>query len=103
MNVPIALEPELCSEGILTMLADVSYLLQVMGWAALAVVPVCGLVQFYKKRTIQAMSVAVYYAVSLIFALSGEYPVLFMGFGLSPIAGYYLAHVCCFVSERKDT
>lgn len=103
MNMPTTLEPEPYSEGILTMLADVSYLFRVIGWAALMAVPVCGLVQFYKKGTAQMLSLAVYYAVSLVFALSGEYPVLFMGFGLSPIAGYYLAQVCCFVLEKKHT
>ena len=36
--------------------------------------------------------------VLLLFVLTGAYPVPFMGFGLSPIAGYYLAHACCSVS-----
>ena len=103
MNIPITLEPEPCSEGILAMLADVSHLLRVMGWAAIMIVPVCGLFQFCKTGKAQALSIALYYAVSLLFALTGEYPVLFMGFGLSPIAGYYLAYVCRLVSERRYT
>ena len=70
MNIPITLEPEPYSEGILTMLADMFPLLQAIGLAALMIVPGCGVVQFYRKRTAQALSIAVYYAVSLLFALS---------------------------------
>lgn len=102
-KAPIALEAEPYCEGILTMLGDISYPLQVIGWAALMIVPLCGLIQFYTKRKAQALSIAMYYTVSLLFTLTGEYPVLFMGFGLSPIAGYYLAYACRSMSEKKYT
>ena len=101
MNTPVSLEPEPYCEGILSMLSDVSYLLPVIGWAALMVVPAYWLVQFCTKGNAKVLSLAVYYAVSLLFALSGEYPVLFMGFGLSPIAGHYLAYICSSAAEKK--
>lgn len=101
MNAPTTLEPAAYCEGILTMLGDRSQLLQAAGWAALAVVPVCFAVRFCRRGETQALSLAVYYAVSLLFAFSGEYPVLLMGFGLSPIAGYFLAYALSDMTARK--
>lgn len=93
-QIPVALEPVLYCEGILSMLGDVSWLLLAAGLLSLAAVPAFFLHRFCVKRETQALCLSVYYAVSLLFVLTGEYPVPFMGFGLSPIAGYFLATSC---------
>lgn len=92
-QIPVTLEPVPHCEGILTMLGDRSWLLQAAGLLSLAAIPALFLHQFCGKRETHALCLSVYYAVSLLFVLTGEYPVPFMGFGLSPIAGYFLARV----------
>ena len=95
---PVTLEPLSYSEGILFMLGGLSPLLCAAGWLALAAIPVCGMYAFLRRGALPSLCAAVYYGVLLLFVLTGAYPVPFMGFGLSPIAGYYLAHACCSVS-----
>ena len=91
MNIPTALEPASCSEGILTMLAEASWLLHAAGWAALAAIPAYLMHRFCRQGAAPLLSLSVYYTVSMLFALTGDYPVPFIGFGFSPIAGYWLA------------
>ena len=94
IRTPVSIEPVLYCEGILAMLGQTSRLLQAAGVTALAVIPLCWAYGFYRWRKVQMLSLAVYYAAAMLFALSGEYPVPFMGFGLSPVAGYGLAYAC---------
>lgn len=61
------------------------------GVAALALIPGHFLYQFMKNRSTTMLGLTIYYAVTILFSLTGEYPVPFMGYGLSPIAGYWLA------------
>lgn len=93
-GVPVSIEPVPYCEGILDMLAGMSPLLRLAGWMALAAVPAYFAYRFVKCRKRHMLSLALYYAVSMLLVLSGEQPVMFMGFGLSPIAGYYLAYAC---------
>ena len=97
-GIPVELEPAAYCEGILAMLHNLSPLMQVIGWLALALIPVCFLVRFFRRRETGELCLAIYYAVVILFSVTGEYPVPFMGFGLSPIAGYWLMHV--FAPER---
>lgn len=97
VRIPVAIEPIDYCEGILAMLGNVSPLLPTVGWAALAAIPLCFAYRFLRRGQAQTLSLALYYAVWMLMALSGEYPVPFMGFGLSPIVGYALAAVL----ERK--
>ena len=94
VGIRVTPEPIAYCEGILDMLGGISPLLAAAGCAALAAVPVCLLYRAVRHRQSSFVSLAVYYAASMLFVLSGEYPVPFMGFGLSPIAGYCLAYVC---------
>ncbi|MBP3426932.1 MAG: hypothetical protein J6M47_01575 [Clostridia bacterium] len=91
---PVTLEPLSYSEGILSMLGGRSPLLCAAGWLALAAIPACGLYAFLRRGALPSLCAAVYYAALLLFVLTGAYPVPFMGFGLSPIVGYYLAYAC---------
>lgn len=100
MYAPVLLEPVSYCEGILALLGEISPLLSAAGWAALAAVPAAQLIRFFKRRETHALSLAVYYAAGLLFA--GKSPVMFMGFGLSPIAGYNLAYLCKAAADRGD-
>lgn len=93
-GVPVQMESVPYCEGILDMLAGMSPLLWLAGWAALAAVPAFFAYWFARRRERYMLSLALYYAVSMLLVLSGEQSVMFMGFGLSPIAGYYLAYAC---------
>lgn len=83
--------------GVLAMLGEISPVLMAAGVLSLALIPAFWMVGFRRKRNIQMLSLAIYYAVITFFAMSGAYPMPLMGFGLSPIAGYWLA--CVFVTE----
>lgn len=96
---PVGLEPVAHCEGILTMLGDVSAVALAAGLAALAAIPAIGVYGFVRSGKLHFLCLAVYYAASMLFGLFGEYPVPFMGFGLSPIAGYWLAYVCSGAQE----
>ncbi len=97
---PAAVAPVEYCEGILTMLAGDSLLLMFVGVAALLAIPAYFTYQFFRLRQQNLPVLAVYYAVTLIFIIGGEYPVPFMGFGLSPIAGYCLAYSCSAAITR---
>lgn len=96
--IPVELEPAAYCEGILAMLHNLSPLMQVIGCMSLALIPICFLVRFFRCKEAGELCLAIYYAVVICFSITGEYPVPFMGFGLSPIAGYWLMHV--FTPER---
>ena len=99
--------------GVLAMLGEISPVLMAAGVLSLALVPAFWMIGFRRKRNIQMLSLAIYYAVItffamsvyyaavMLFSLSGAYPMPLMGFGLSPIAGYWLA--CVFVTESVKT
>ena len=95
LSVPVVLEPVSYCEGILALLGDRSPLLWGAGWLALAAVPAYFARQFFLQGETAMLSLSAYYTVCFLFSVSGAYPVLLMGFGLSPIVGYYLAHVFC--------
>lgn len=92
-GVPTALEPAAHSEGILALLSNLSPLMRVAGWLALALIPGYFVRRFLERGSSSALCLAIYYATVILFSLTGQYPVPFMGFGLSPIVGYYLAHL----------
>lgn len=96
-GIPTALEPAAYSEGILALLDNFSPLMQGIGWLALAVIPGYFVCWSICHKSVAVMCLAIYYTVGIAFSLTGQYPVPFMGFGLSPIAGYWLAFL--FVSE----
>ena len=89
--MPTALEPVAYCEGILGMLRKISPLLVIAGGIALALVSGYFVYRFFRTRSAVLLCLAIYYAAAILFSLTGEYPVVFMGFGFSPIAGYWLA------------
>ena len=100
LTVPVVIEPVAYCEGILTMLAGRSIMLWAAGWIALALVPAWWMQRFIRQDEPRALILALYYAAGLLFVVSGKYPVAFMGFGLSPIAGYMLACAFCDADSK---
>lgn len=98
-GVPVDLEPAAYCEGVLGMLKVRSFLLMVLGAAALALIPAYFLYGGFVTKQPRMLRLAAYYAVMMLFGVSGEYPVPFMGFGLSPIAGYFLAYL--FMTQEE--
>lgn len=90
LRMPLAVESVPYSEGVLAMLGGISPLLAAAGCAALTLVPAFWGWRFCRERKAWQLSLAVYEAVMILFGLTGQYPVPFMGFGLSPIVGYGL-------------
>lgn len=91
INIPVELKPVAYCEGILRMVGEISPLLMIAGGVALALIPGYFIYRFFKIRSTVMLGLAIYYAVAILFSITEEYPVPFMGFGLSPIAGYWLA------------
>lgn len=85
-----SLEPVNYSEGILAMLRDLSPALYVLGIVALLGMPVCVLLSSAKKNRNQWFGIALYYGLMIISSFMGNFPVPFMGYGISPILGFYL-------------
>lgn len=90
--IPADIPPAPYSEGILSMLGNISIIWMAVGWAALLMIPLFFGYGYYKQNSLPLLCLAIYYMVSILFVLKGSYPVPFMGFGLSPIAGYWLAY-----------
>lgn len=89
--MPTCLEPAAHSEGILRLLGSISPVLWIAGLISLLLIPAGLLYRFKKEEKLSLMCLAIYYAVTILFSLGGNYPVPLMGFGLSPVVGFWLA------------
>lgn len=77
-------------EGILGLLKDISILLSVMGIILLALIPLPFILFPPKEFKLLSISIGIYYILIIISSFLGNFPVPFMGYGLSSIAGYCL-------------
>ena len=96
-----ALQPVDYTEGILTMLQDVSIVLYIVGLAALFCVPIYFLISCKEKNRRIWTGIAVYYWLTILSTFAGNSPVPFMGYGISPILGFYAVFIW-FMIEDKD-
>ena len=88
---PVSLEPLDYCEGVLDLLDGVSPALYAAGALSLILIPLFFLFYFVCQGSAALLSLAAYYAAAILLGVTGVYPTPFMGFGLSPIAGYFLA------------
>ena len=102
LSVQTVVPPVPYTEGILSMLGNISGILVAVGWIALLLIPLFFVFGYYKKKSRPLLCLALYYTVTILFILDGHYPVPFMGFGLSPIAGYWLAYAVMVPEKDKD-
>jgi hypothetical protein len=85
-----SLQPINYTEGILTMVYDTSIVLYIIGIASLLWVPICFLVLCQKQSRNICVGITLYYWMMICATFVGNFPVPFMGYGLSPILGFYI-------------
>ena len=93
ISIPTTLEPVAYCEGILDMLGHFSPMLKIAGWMALILIPAWFVWCFVRCRTLWTLCLAVYYLCAILFSINGQYPVPFMGFGISTLGGYWLVYL----------
>ena len=92
------LQPVNYTEGILTMLHDLSHVLYIIGIAALFWIPVYFLIFCKKKNKNICVGITMYYWLMILSTFIGNFPVPFMGYGISPILGFYI-FLIWFINE----
>lgn len=78
-------------ERILGMVADMGWIWFVSGVISLAILPAPFLLLPPKNAVSVSRYIGCYYIVILLSTLFGNFPVPLMGYGISPIVGYYLS------------
>ncbi len=76
-------------EGILGLLNNMSPILMVMGIISLILIPLSFILFPPKEFRRLSICIGLYYSLIVIATLFGNFPVPFMGYGISPIIGYY--------------
>lgn len=95
------LQPVNYTEGVLTMLNDLSVVLYIIGIVALFWIPIYFLISSINKNRNICIGIAVYYWLMILSTFIGNFPVPFMGYGISPILGYYI-FLIWFINEAKN-
>lgn len=98
-----ALQPVNYTEGILTMLLDLSAILYIIGILSLFCVPVSFLLSCKKENRNIGAGIAMYYWLAILSTFSGNFPVPFMGYGISPILGFYIFLIWFMKDGEKGT
>lgn len=88
-----SLEPVSYTEGILVILSNISPFLYIVGLAALFLIPVPFIIFTTKYQKVLAICIALYYWGIILSALIGNFPVPMMGYGISPIIGYFIVMI----------
>jgi hypothetical protein len=81
-------------EGVLALLGHVSSVLYLVGLLSLCLIPILLFALSSHPMKAPSLCIALYYASIIAAPLFGSYPVPFMGYGLSPIVGYFIALFC---------
>lgn len=84
------LQPVSYSEGVLTMLQDLSVVLYIIGIATLFWIPIYFLISCIRENKSICKGITLYYWLMIIATFLGNFPVPFMGYGVSPILGFYI-------------
>lgn len=95
------LQPVNYTEGVLTMLHDLSDILYIVGIAALFGIPLYFLISCKKENRAICAGITMYYWSMICSTFMGNFPVPFMGYGVSPILGFYL-FLIWFIHEEKN-
>jgi cell division protein FtsW (lipid II flippase) len=89
-------------EGILTLFAAGSTARKLLGIVSLALLPVPFVAEFYRHRDPVSLALGVYLASITIAPFWGTFPVPIMGYGVSPIVGYFAALAFCECYDNVD-
>lgn len=88
-------------EGIIDMAANTGMIWRGLGILSLAVLPLPFLVFPPRKARLISLCLGSYFILTLISTRFGNFPVPIMGYGISPILGYYLA-VNWLIKAQKE-
>lgn len=88
------------TEGVLIMLHDLSVVLYIIGIMTLLLIPIYFLISSTKKNRNICIGITMYYWLMILSTLIGAFPVPFMGYGISPILGFYI-FLIWFINEAK--
>lgn len=95
------LQPVNYTEGVLTMLHDLSGVLYIIGIAALFWIPIYFLISCTSEHRNICIGITLYYWLMIISTFIGNFPVPFMGYGVSPILGFYI-FLIWFIKGTKN-
>lgn len=84
------LSPVSYVEGILKLMLGTSYTWYLIGMVSLCILIIPFLICFIRKHIPVYISFLIYILTSIIFSLYGNYPVPLLGYGASPIIGYFI-------------
>ena len=76
-------------EQIIFLVADLGIVWFILG--VLSLLLLLGPFFFYGKKNIISLSLGVYYLMVMIVTLFGNFPMPIMGYGISPVIGYFIA------------
>lgn len=77
-------------EGIFGMLSNISIALYLLGLIAAVMIPVPFIIFPTQKNNSISLCIALYYWAIILSAFFGNFPIPFMGYGISPIIGYFI-------------
>ncbi|OAT87600.1 hypothetical protein [Candidatus Arthromitus sp. SFB-turkey] len=72
------------------MLGEVSIWLYILGLISIFLIPIPFLIFSSEKNKIISICLALYYWIIALFSLLGDFPVPIIGYGSSPIIGYFI-------------
>lgn len=78
-------------ENIITMVADMGIIWFILGIFSLIALPLPFIIFPPKNNKLLSLSIGIYYITVLISPIFGNFPVPLMGYGISPILGYFIA------------
>ncbi|SHN59321.1 hypothetical protein [Desulfitobacterium chlororespirans] len=87
-------------EGIVSMAADMGTLWLILGIISLAILPIPFLLFPPENAGLISRCIGVYYSIILVSTVPGNFPVPLMGYGLSPIIGYFIAMIWYIKSKH---
>ncbi|WP_242854414.1 hypothetical protein [Oxobacter pfennigii] len=89
-------------ERIVNMVADMGFLWLILGVISLAILPMPFLLFPPKCAELISRCIGYYYIIIILSALLGNFPVPLMGYGVSPIVGFYISLIWYVNSKYNE-
>ena len=86
-----SLPPVSYVEGIVGLVASMGYIWLILGVLALVILPIPFLLFPPRNFRLVSVCIGLYYSFVLLSTLIGNFPVPLMGYGISPILGYFIS------------
>jgi len=89
-------------EGIVRLVANMGMIWIILGVISLAILPLPFIFFSPKEYKLLSFSIGIYFIIILISTLLGNFPVPLMGYGVSPIIGYFIS-ITWLVKSKINT